>query len=196
MANLKAIHSLGSSLIRHLKLAFESRSDDHPSCDFQLFSGGNLAKLQDSELNNTVSLFLYRITYNEHLRNCVLPDQRFDENPSLSLDLHYLLTIWSESASDEQVIAAWVMRELHTHPLIDVSMLSKEAEWRPDEMVQVIPAELSTEDMMRIWDSISPSYRLSVSYVARAVRIDLDRTDDGPRVVATRYNHGVLEDPQ
>lgn len=115
MANLRAIHSLGSSIIRHLQLAFSSRFDDQLSCDFQLYSSGNLAKLQDSEPNNTVSLFLYRITVNEHLRNSVRPDQMFDENPALPLDLHYLLSIWSESASDEQVIAAWVMRET-AHP--------------------------------------------------------------------------------
>lgn len=196
MANLNAIHSLGSSIIKHLKLSFDSQFKDELSCDFQLFSSGYLAKLQGNEPNDTVSLFLYRITINEHLRNSVTPDQTFDGLPALSLDLHYLLTIWSDSASDEQVIAAWVMRELNSHSLIDVSMLSKEDGWRPDEMVQVIPAELSTEDMMRIWDSISPGYRLSLSYIARAVRIDSDRTDDGSRVVATRYKYGVLEKPQ
>lgn len=196
MANLKAIHSLGSSIIRHLKLSFGNQFNDSLLCDFQLFSSGYLAKLQGNEPSDTVSLFLYRITVNEHLRNSVTPGQTFDELPALSLDLHYLLTIWSDSASDEQLIAAWVMRELNRHSLIDVSMLSDEADWRPDEMVQVIPAELSTEDMMRIWDSISPSYRLSLSYVARAVRIDSDKTDDRPKVVATQYKHGVLEKPE
>jgi hypothetical protein len=39
---------------------------------------------------------------------------------------------------------------------------------------------------MRIWDALEPSYRLSVSYIARVVRIDGDASRGLP-VVATRY---------
>jgi len=85
------------------------------------------------------------------------------------------------------------MRELYQHPLLDVATLSPEAGWSAADMVQVIPAELSTEDLMRIWDALEPSYRLSVSYIARMVRLDVATPEPGRPVVAVRHGHGVLE---
>ena len=44
---------------------------------------------------------------------------------------------------------------------------------------------------MRIWDALTPSYRLSVSYVARLVRIDPDSDDAQFRpVVSGRFGYG------
>ena len=79
------------------------------------------------------------------------------------------------------------MQQLNQRPLLDLSALSPEANWSPADYVQVIPAELSTEDMIRIWDALEPPYRLSLSYVARVVRIDAERTPDTRRVLATRF---------
>ena len=44
--------------------------------------------------------------------------------------------------------------------------------------------ELSNEDLMRIWDAIDPSYRVSVPYVARVVQLDLEPSQEGAPVVA------------
>ena len=41
---------------------------------------------------------------------------------------------------------------------------------------------------MRIWDALIPPYRLSVSYIARMVRIDSERIPDGLPVVASRLS--------
>jgi hypothetical protein len=46
---------------------------------------------------------------------------------------------------------------------------------------------------MRIWDALEPDYRLSLSYIARVVRIDPDETIEGREVVATRFNVAVPE---
>jgi hypothetical protein len=47
--------------------------------------------------------------------------------------------------------------------------------------------------MMRIWDALDPSYRLSVSYVARLVRLDPDTLTSVQPVVATRFGYGLVE---
>jgi hypothetical protein len=70
---------------------------------------------------------------------------------------------------------------------MDVSSLSPEAAWGPGDVIQLIPAELSNEDIMRIWDAIEPTYRLSVSYIARVVLIDPDIHPERRPVVATRF---------
>ncbi len=96
------------------------------------------------------------------------------------------MTAWAKTASEEQVILAWALRQLHAVPVLDVSSLSPEGGWDAGDVVHLIPAEISNEDMMRIWDAVTPSYRLSFPYVARVVRIDPEAGEEARPVVATR----------
>jgi hypothetical protein len=86
------------------------------------------------------------------------------------------------------------MRELYEHPVLDRSTLVPAEPWGEDEEVHLVPTELPTEDMMRIWDAIRPEYRLSVTWCARVVRLDRAPrvAGSGRRVVATRFAYGAL----
>src|SRR5262249_41793967 len=164
----------------------------HP-CQFRLLSSGQMTTPDDD--GAILSLFLYRVTMNEHLRNVGRPNHPSGRNVPLSLDLHYLMTVWADGALAEQTILGWAMHEIYRHRVMDASSLSPEAQWAPGEVVQLIPAELSNEDIMRIWDAIEPTYRLSVSYIARMVRIeDLDQPL-GNRVVAMRNQWEAIKEP-
>lgn len=196
MANVRAIHSVGTSIATFLRNTYPATLDGQamPGCSFDLLSSGQLAGTIDEETR--IGLLLYRVTMNEHARQTrPTPPMRGATPPGLlSLDLHYLLTAWSANAQGEQVPLAWAMRQLHLFPVLDASSLSPEAGWSREEVIQLVPAELGTEEMMRIWDALDPAYRLSVSYVARVLHIepDVDR-DVFPAVVATRqvYAAGV-----
>jgi hypothetical protein len=185
MANLLAVHSVGASLVALLRNAYPEALRARHACEFRLLSSGELAA--EADFATTLSLYLYRVTTNEHLRTAPRPTDPSDARPPLAVDLHYLLTIWADSALAEHVILAWAMRELHGRPVLDVASLSPEGGWGPGEVVQLIPAELSNEDMMRLWDALEPAYRLSVSYIARVVRIDHEPSPTGRPVVATRH---------
>lgn len=187
MANLFAIHSVGDSLITYLRNSYPAELQDTISCDFRVFSSGELADLNAS-LTTTLSLYLYRVTMNEHLRNVRHGSNPLREDVPLSLDLHYLLTVWADGSLAEQVILAWAMRQIYLNPTLNASSLSPEADWDQQDVIQLIPAELSNEDMMRIWDTLEPSYRLSFSYIARVVRIEADTTPDSLAVVARQFN--------
>lgn len=192
MANVRAIHSVGSSVMTFLRNTYPATLDGQamPGCAFELLSSGQLATPTPVAEDTHIGLFLYRVTMNEHARQ--LHGRQPRVSRALSVDLHYLLTAWAGNALDEQVTFAWALRQLHLHPLLDASSLSPEAGWSRDEVIQLVPAELSTEDVMRIWDAVDPSYRLSASYVARVVRLDPD--DDGEAfapVVARRDVYGV-----
>lgn len=78
------------------------------------------------------------------------------------------------------------MQQLETNPVLDSAILSKSADWDATETVQLIPANLSLEDILRIWDALGPKYRLSIAYLARFVRVDRQIKPAGP-VVATRF---------
>lgn len=207
MADLRAIHSVGHSLLAYLESEYDQLRDsnndsdnndsdnndnsglrdDFPDCQFRLFSGKELDGRDTHP--RILSLFLYRVIMNEHLRSSTRSYSTANSVP-LSVDLHYLMTIWAPNAMEEQYIFAWAVRQLHLHPVFDASTLL-DAGWAADEVIHVVPAELSNEDLMRIWDALQPTYHLSKAYIARAVRIDPDEPVGSDRpVVATQIQTG------
>jgi hypothetical protein len=183
MANVFATHSVSNSLMTYLRNAYpETLRTPHPF-DFRVISSGEMA--EGPEPRNTLTLFLFWITQNEHLRSHKVVTDSPYARPPLAIDLHYLLTAWADSSLVEQTVISWAMRELQMHPVLDNSSLSGEANWGPADVVQLIPAELGNEELARLWGLLQPKYRLSISYIARVVRIDTDMTDPRP-VVATR----------
>jgi hypothetical protein len=200
MANIAAIRSVGTSLATYLNNAYRSTTFPvgvtRPDCTFSLTSIGGVRAPQGGPPNDAsvrVLIFLYRASINHHLRNVGRNAAPGARPAPLSVDLHYLFTFWASSAENEQLVLAWTMRELHEVPVLDASILSREAVWTSEDVIQLIPEEIPTEDLMRIWDALEPDYRLSLSYIARVVRIDPDETIEGREVVATRFNVAVPE---
>jgi hypothetical protein len=197
MANVKSIHSVCNSIIQFLHNAYEAYpvpdgdpgttlQDEYP-CSFRVLSSGELDPSAD--FGTSLTLYLYRVLINEHVRSQPSARGSSDSALPLSVDLHFFITVWAESAAAEQTICAWAMQQLHQHPIMDVSSLTAEGGWRNDDVLQIIPAELSNEDLMRVWDALAPNYRLSLSYIARVVRIDPEDSATGLPVVATRYQY-------
>lgn len=191
MANIQAIHSVGNSIVTFLRNTYPATIGElaMPDCDFALYSSGELAGTLDDLTR--ITLFLYRVTVNEHTRQLRPGPMSPEQQAPLGLDLHFMLSAWAGNAQDEHLTLAWAMRQLYLHPILDASSLSPEAGWSSEEIVQIVPSELSNEDMMRIWDALDPAYRLSVSYVARLVRIDPDTLLEARPVVATRLGYGT-----
>src|SRR5262249_29686800 len=151
----------------------------HINCIFRSVSSADLNR--DNEFaNTTVSIFIYRVTANEFMRNATRQLTAVSFDAPLSLDLHFMITVWAEDHLDEHLLLAWTMRQLRQRQTLSASDLSPDGGWLPGDFVQLIPEELSSGDMMRIWDALSPKYRLSVTYVARAVRLDADLDERKP----------------
>lgn len=197
MANIAAIRSVGTSLTTYLTNAYRDTAFPpgvtKPDCTFTLTSIGGVRANQvpPSDTSVSVLVFLYRASINHHLRNAGRTVDSAARPVPLSIDLHYLLSFWAGSGENEQLVLAWTMRQLHEVPVLDSSILSREAAWAADDVIQLIPEEISTEDLMRIWDTLAPDYRLSLSYIARVVRIDPDEARGGREVVATRFTYAV-----
>lgn len=194
MAAYTAVRSVSSSIVAMLGARFEvAEIPDEPgellrmryAATVQLLSSGMLAEDDTKALEPSITLYLYRVTINEQLRNVGKPTRPNKPRP-LPLDLHYLLSVWASSPDAEQVLMAWAMQAMHDNPMLDASFLSPDGMWQPDETVQVLPEELSNEDLLRLWDSLTPPYRLSYSYVARVVVLDGLAQPDAAPVVARR----------
>ena len=68
MANIYSINSVGDSIVQFLRNAYPQELRDTHPCDFRTISSGEMADSTDDFLT-TVSLYLYRIIMNEHVRN-------------------------------------------------------------------------------------------------------------------------------
>jgi hypothetical protein len=193
MANAAAIRSVGASLANYLQRSYDAVTfPGKPGCTFSVVSSGAIQVAADPHNAETeVRIFLYHVSIDPHLRNSgrlIAPDMM---PPPLSVALHYLFTFWSNSADSEHLVLGWTMLQLQTTPLLDATILSAEARWTAEEVVQLIPEELSTADMMRIWDTLKPEYRLSLGYVARVVRIEPEEEREQGPVIASRFEYAV-----
>jgi hypothetical protein len=178
MADVRGIYAVGNALVTRLERSYDAYtwpSGDKPACSFQLVGASELSKA--TALKKGVVFFLYRVQRSQGTRGTADASR-----VSLLLDLHYLVFPWGDSAQEEAHALAWTIRELAQHPTIGRGDLGDG--FAREESVQITLGELSNEDLMRIWDAIDPSYRVSVPYVARVVQLDLEPSQEGAPVVA------------
>ncbi len=193
MANFAAIYSVGHSIAQYLQNAYPPDLAAKFACQFKLVSSTEVATEDHTTLDQVVSIFLHRMTVNENFRGASRVQDAPTMQPAVFLDLHYLLTYWGTSAQAEQTILGWTIQQLQSSPILDSSILTADGAWSATESVQLVMADLSLEDILRIWDALGPKYRLSVAYLARVVRIDRTVTPGLP-VVATRLTSKQKED--
>jgi hypothetical protein len=191
VADYQAVFAVGDAIVKYLANNYDATAVGLP-CTFRLVSSADIAKEDTTALDKTVSLYLHRITTAEFYRNVTRLQDLPSDQPVLYLDLHYLISYWDASADGaeaEQKILVWTMQQLQSNPILDTSVLSLSSTapgWNKTDSVQLIPADLSLQDILDIWDGLGPKYRLTVGYVARVVRVDRTITSGVP-VVATRF---------
>jgi hypothetical protein len=175
MANHAAIAAAGKSIERLLNACFEEnppipdktthavlvRTDDFKEANVALNIG-----------SPAVSIFLFRIDFNKTMRAAWSAVGFHDGRAHLALDLHYLLTAWADNAEHEHTIMGQAVQCLETTPILGGPLLYPSTDWAVNEGVQIVMEEVSTEALMRTFDSLPTDYRLSVPYIARVVRVD------------------------
>ncbi len=129
-----------------------------------------------------LSILLYRVDINKTMRAAWSAAGSQDGQAHLPLDLHFLLTPWASNPGHELSILGCAMQSLEVTPHLGGPLLDADAGWAPNEVVQICPADITTEDVMRTFDSLPIDFRLSVHYVARIVRIDRKADRRGPEV--------------
>jgi hypothetical protein len=191
MSAFTGIRSVSASIVAYLNARWSTEPSpggppgsllrDDINASIELISSGQLAA-DNASFDNTLTLWLYRVSVNEQLRNSA----RSASLVPLHVDLHFLLTAWAQTADIEQQLMGWGMRTLQDASILDASLLSPDGMWGPDEIIHLSPEELSNEDMLRLWDSLDPKYRLSYSYVARVVSMLPTRVADTDVPVVAR----------
>jgi hypothetical protein len=134
-----------------------------------------------------LSLWLYQVLPNEHLRNApavrardASGDDTTEFFPPLALNLYYLLTPSTGSDVGDQQVLGRALQIFH-----DQSILRMESTQSPGcaEELHISLAPRTIEELAEVWEAMQQPYRLSVCYEVRAVRIDSLRKLPGGRVV-------------
>jgi hypothetical protein len=140
-----------------------------------------------------MTILLYRVDFNKTMRAAWSAVGNADGRGYLALDLHYLLTPWADNAEHQHMILGRGMQALEQTPVLSGPTLFEASLPQPayagepqsaaSDAVQLMLEEISTEALMRTFDSLPSDYRLSVPYVARVVRIDTAESVPTPPVV-------------
>lgn len=181
MATISAIEAVGEGLARHLRRAYELTGFNSLSCDFKAVGTKEIKALKDESA--VCAIYLYRLTHNEFTRNQtpVTPAR------PVAADLHFLFSVWLETASHEHAVLGWLLRELSRYPVLDRGMLTANGGFAATDRLQFVPAELSLDDTAKLWQLLNTQYRPSLTYIVRNVQIGPEAAPEFAPVAATRY---------
>ena len=144
---------------------------------------------------STLILFLYQVVENPFLKNTgpkitVAPPPPQVQSDALALDLYYLLIPGAslETYIDTYDVLGAAMRSFHDHGSFTLGDWVLAEDIDPTEAALQFRIDfnrLETADLIRIWEAVQKSYRLSVSYVIRTVQID-SQLVEGRQLVTER----------
>lgn len=196
MADYRSVAAVSESVLQVLRTSYVPE-DFNQDLEFRAFTARDFA----NPMSAGVSLFLYRVLASGIHRTPPGPLQ-VDGSASdtlLPVDLHFMLTVWGGEASLQHTIVGWMMRVLEDHAIFPAALLNSvvPASFGADETVEICLAELSNEDLLRMWDALVQNvYQLSVPYVARIVRIQgRRRSGEGDGIVQERVLRAAVPSP-
>ncbi len=187
MADFDSLAYTGRSIVRLLNYWF-AEQNPHP---MGTATNAVLIRTEDfkTDQNNdallvppTVSVFFYRVDVNRTMRAPWSAVGHQEGRAHLPLDLHFLLTPWAENAEYELRLLGRAMQCLEVHPILSGPLLDPSGSWAPGDAIQLSVAEITTEEVMRTFDSLPFDFKLSVAYVARVVCISEQAARPAPMI--------------
>jgi hypothetical protein len=134
------------------------------------------------DADRRLSLWLYNVLLNEHLRNppfVRVKDDQQVQYPPLSLNLYYMLTPSTGNDEGDQYLLGKSMQILN-----DSAILPFQNPGAPGtgEELHLALAQRNIQELAEVWEALQQPYRLSVCYEVRAVRIESQKLLDVSRL--------------
>ncbi len=173
MADYRSLMAVSEAMVKLLQSNYRPE-DFNNELEFKVFTSKDFS---ENTIANGVSIFPYRVYVNGANR---YPSGGVDINGrkiknKLPVEVHCLVTVWGLNASLQNTLVGWVMRVFEDNPVLPANLLNSVVAnvFSQEETVEITFAELSTEDMFRIWDVLGLNvYQLSVPYLLRIINID------------------------
>jgi hypothetical protein len=159
---------------------------------------------------NGLNIFLYLVspTTSVDAVDTLIIDKagRPTNNPSLSLDLHYIITATSSENEDliAQKILASAMRVLNNHPVLRRDLIGKAVRNKEglefsdlaDQIddVRLTLNPLSIKDVTEIWSKFpNANFRSSIAYTAQVVILDSKIVEEPPGIIASIDQNYIVQ---
>jgi uncharacterized protein DUF4255 len=176
-----------------------------------------------------INLFLYLVTPNPGWRNEQLPSRDGTgrvrlANAPLALDLHYLLSVYSNGDLHAEILLGYAMQLLHEMPVLTRDAIRTALNPSPNvgtalppalralvdsgledqiELIKLTPQYLNTEEMSKLWTAMQSHFRPTAAYAASVVliqalqptRAPLPVLSRGPVDPVTKRDRGVSVSP-
>jgi hypothetical protein len=135
---------------------------------FEVYQGKDFSEPMDAG----ISVFVYQVGVNKVQRT--LPPATAGHRRPLPIDISMLLTAWARDASAEHDILGWAMRTIDDNPILPAGFLNAAIPgvFGPQETVELVPGELTNDEVFQLWQVLPNSLQLSAPYVARVVRLE------------------------
>ncbi len=162
---------------------------------------------KDMKSSDHLSIFLYQITENPHMKN--QPLERIESNrlkyPPLSLNLHYLLTPSTKETNDikdwdTHIILGRAMEILYDNAILEgpvlmdiLKTLNREECYEKIRQIRIILNSLSLDDLTKIWNSLDTPMRLSVCYEVRVIMIESEREKESKRITEKNADYYLIK---
>jgi hypothetical protein len=189
-----ASHLAINGILHALKDALDLRMSRLPGKAYKCALLG-FKELTQQPSAESLGIYLHRIAIDPYARNRYLrpSEGQRTARPELPVNLHLLLVGWSNTTEGEMSALAAGMQVIGGSFTLDASRMALlDSAWDDQEAVQVMPEDMSTEDLMRLWDSLPGDYRLSSPYLVKTVRLAPDQmAEDGPLVRSVVLPVGV-----
>lgn len=161
-----------SSIVNLLQRRFDALPDGENPAEGWTIRAACPAELTEA-LSDQVTVFVYRVDLDPTRRHDTLPPEApgLPARVALAVELKFLLIIWGKDARRELQVLGRCMEFLDETPVIAGDDLDPAYAWLPGAAVKVGIDSIGTQDLVQLWDALTPSYRLSVPYHARTLRL-------------------------
>jgi hypothetical protein len=188
MTDFAGIATAGATLQRFLQMSFNDRQPldgDDTSVIVARTEDLDPANFSNLVSRPALTVHVYRVDLDPSVRTAwataaVGGGRR---RPALAVQMHFLITPWGANADEEHRIIGRAMQAIEETPILSGPLLAGEG-WEPDETLQIVMEDMDTHALLRIFDSLPISYRLSTPYLARVLRLS-GQPIDGPPVVTS-----------
>lgn len=197
MANYSAIYGLLVALENYLRRCLDDDSED------ARLEGANVVVLGSDDLKGappvggSIGIYLHRISIDPHGRGRYLSSSTTTgvAKPELPVNLHLMIIGWAAEAEKEVDMLAWAMQQIGGGLELDsASLVERDSSWAENNVVQIIPEDMTTEDLLRLWENLPRSYMLSTPYIIKTARLESkDKSEKHSRVgsIVTPMGGGV-----
>lgn len=182
MSNYDVIADIGETL---KKLLWENIEPDPAFADIIGSEDEiTLDSPDEMEEGKKLSLFLYQVVENGHLKNREMAAVNTShlQYPPLVLDLLFLLTCSTADRKKDHLLLGKIMQIFNDHAVLKGSGLKGSLNGT-DEEFRLVYYTLPFEETMNLWQSFrEKSFKLSVCYRVTPVEIDSTRQQEVSRV--------------